>query len=100
MGYESKAIVREYTFLVKEAEIEPFEITLTIPHGVFTSRRLSFQNAPDICSLKLHRELADAANSPLKAHYQISENDVNAYCESHPSSAPKGLYPKKVAQHA
>jgi hypothetical protein len=98
VGFTSKPMVREYSFLVRESAIDSQEITFTILNEAFTSHRLSFQNAPDICSLKLHRELADAANNPLKAHYRISETELDAYRESHPSSAAKGLRPRKVAQ--
>ena len=53
VGFKAKAMVREYSFLVRESSTEPHEITFTILNETFTSRRLSFQNAPDICSLKL-----------------------------------------------
>ena len=99
VGFKSKATAREYTFLVREAAIEPQEITFTILNETFTSRRLSFQNAPDFCSLKLHRELSDPVNNPLKTHYRISETELNDYHASHSSKAAKGLYPQKPAQN-
>ena len=99
VGFKAKAIVREYSFLVRESSIEPHEITFTILNEASTSRRLSFQNAPDICSLKLHRELADSANNPLKTHYRISETELDDYDQSHSSKAAKGLYPWKPAQN-
>lgn len=99
VGFKAKATVREYSFLVRESSIEPREITFTILNEAFTSRRLSFQNAPDICSLKLHRELADSANNSLKTHYRISETELDDYRESHSSKAAKGLYPQKPAQN-
>lgn len=80
VGFTAKAMVREYSFLVRESPIQSQEITFTILNEAFTSRRLSFQNAPDICSLKLHRELADPSNTPLKAHYSISETDTWEHC--------------------
>jgi hypothetical protein len=97
-GFTAKATVREYSFLVRESSIDSHEITFTILNEAFTSHRLSLQNGPDICSLKLHRELADSSNSPLKAHYRISETELDAYRDSHTSGAAKGLYPRKVAE--
>ena len=99
VGFTAKATVREYSFLVRETAIDSHEITFTILNETFTSRRLSFQNAPDICSLMLHRALADSANNPLKAHYRISETELDDYHESHSSRAAKGLYPRKAAQN-
>ena len=98
VGFTAKAMVREYSFVVRESPIDSQEITFTIVNEAFTSRRLSFQNGPDICSLKLHRELADSPNNPLKTHYRISETELDAYRDSHPSSAAKGLAPRKIAQ--
>ncbi len=97
VGFTAKATLREYSFMVQESSIDSHEVTFTILNETFTSHRLSLQNGPDICSLKLHRELADSSNTPLKTHYRISEADLDAYRESHSSGAPKGLYPRKVA---
>ncbi len=89
VGFTAKAMVREYSFLVRESSIESHEVTFTILNEAFTSHRLSLQNGPDICSLKLHRELADS-----------SETELDAYRESHTSGAPKGLYPRKAAEYS
>jgi hypothetical protein len=85
VGFTAKATVREYNFLVRESSTESHEVTFTILNEAFTSRRLSFQNAPDICSRKLQRELADSANNPLKARYRINEIELEEYRESHAS---------------
>ncbi len=98
VGFTAKAMVREYSFLVRETAVDSHEITFTILNEAFTSHRLSLQNGPDICSLKLHRELADSSNSPLKTHYRISETELDAYRDSHTSGIAKGLYPRKVAE--
>jgi hypothetical protein len=100
VGFTAKAVVREYSFLVRESSIDSHEVTFTILNEAFTSHRVSLQNGPDICSLKLHRELADSSNGPLKAHYRISETELDAYRESHTSGTPKGIYPRKVAEHS
>jgi hypothetical protein len=99
VGFKAKAIVREYSFMVRESSVEPYEITFTILNEAFASRRLSFQNAPDICSLKLHRELADSANNPLKTHYRLSETELADYHESHSPKAAKGFYQRKPEQN-
>jgi hypothetical protein len=88
VGFISKLLTREYSFVVREELNKALEITFAIPNGAFTSRRLSFQNAPDLCSLKLHREMAVSVDSPLKAHYRISDSELDDYHNSHlPKSA-------------
>ena len=86
MGFEAKTLVREYSFLVREASSETREFSITIVNEAFTSRRLSYQDGPNICSLKLHRELDVFSNDPPQTHYRISEAELSDYRESH---APK-----------
>jgi hypothetical protein len=93
VGFKAKALVREYSFVVRRALNETSEFTLTIGNEAFRSRRVRFQDAPEICSLRLHRELAVFGNQPPRAHYRISETDMDEYRSSH---APKAwAYPYK-----
>ena len=86
VGFEAKALVREYRFIVRRALNETSEFTLTIENEAFGSRLVRYQDAPEICSLKLHREFAVFANHPPQTHYRISEIDLDEYRDSH---APK-----------
>ena len=51
VGFEAKALVREYNFHVRQASSEIREFTLTIVNEAFNSRRVRYQDAPEICSL-------------------------------------------------
>jgi hypothetical protein len=93
VGFEAKALVREYSFLVRQALNETREFTLTIVNEAFNSRRVRYQDAPDICSAKLHRELAAFANHPPQTHYRISELELDEYRGAHAPRA--GGYPYK-----
>jgi hypothetical protein len=64
----------------------------------FRSHGLRYQDAPDLCSLKLHREMANSVDDPLKTHYRISGTELDDYRDSHSSKAAKALYPRKVGQ--
>jgi hypothetical protein len=93
VGFEAKALVREYSFVVRRASNETSEFTLTIGNDAFGALGVRFQDAPEICSLRLHRELAVFGNHPPEAHYRISETDLADYRSSH---APKASgYPYK-----
>ena len=98
VGFKSKAIVREYSFLLRESSIEPQEITLTILNEAFRSHGLCYQDAQDLCSLKLHREMANSVDDPMKTHYRISGTELDNYRDSHSPKTAKVLYPRKVAQ--
>jgi hypothetical protein len=52
-------------FSCENASNEPREFTFTILNEVFRSRRVRYQDAPEICSIKLHRELAEQLNHPF-----------------------------------
>jgi hypothetical protein len=97
VGFKSTATVREYSFLLREASMQPNEITFTILNEAFRSHGLRYQDAPDLCSLKLSREMANSIDDPLKAHYQISETELDDYRDSHYPKSAKALYPRKVA---
>jgi hypothetical protein len=86
VGFEAKALVREYSFIVRRALDETSKFTLTIGNEAFGSHGVRFQDAPEICSLRLHRELAVFGSDPPRAHYRISETDLDDYRSSH---APK-----------
>jgi hypothetical protein len=93
VGFEAKELVREYTFVVRRALNESSEFTLSIGNEEFGSRRVRFQDAAEICLLRLHRELAVFGDRPPQAHYRISEADLDDYRSSH-APKPSG-YPYK-----
>jgi len=96
VGFKSRAIVREYSFLLRESSIEPQEITFTILNEAFRSHGLGYQDAPDLCSLKLHREMANSMDRPLKTHYRISGTELDDYRYSHFPKAATALYREKL----
>src|SRR5579864_2864945 len=85
VGFESTPTVREYTFTVRQASVEPREFTITIAQEAFRKHRISFQDAPSICSLKLRRELTANGNDPPESHFHISDAELDEYRSSHAS---------------
>jgi hypothetical protein len=101
VGFEAKNLVREYTFTVREPATEPREFTLTIANEAFDKHRIRYQDAPDVCSHKLHRELAASQNHPEKSHFRLSDSELADYRTTHTHSAPKYPYaPKPVEEDA
>lgn len=78
VGFEVSARARQYRFVVHQ-EDGAREFTLSIPNEAFSSRRISFQDAPDFCSAKIHRELAAFANNPPESQYKVSEEELEQY---------------------
>lgn len=98
VGFEVKERVREYTFSVRESSSDLREFTLTIPKEAFDERRVRFQDAPDVCSLKLRRELATYANHPPVTHYGITNAELEDYRNSHAPRGARTLFGRKVAR--
>jgi len=88
LGFEEKGGLREYSFTVREPAHEPLQYTLTIINEAFVAHRARYQDAPDICSLRLHRELATNANHPPTTHFSITDAEMAEY---HDTRKPKPL---------
>jgi hypothetical protein len=95
VGFQSKLRVRDYTFTVRERETEPREYVLTISNEAFNSHRIRYQDAPDVCSHKLRRELAAAENNPPESHFLLSNQELEDYRVSHTSKPLKYPYAPK-----
>lgn len=96
LGFEVKGLVREYAFAVLEAASEPLHYTLAIANEAFVSHRVRYQDAPDICSLKLHRELDAHANHPPTTSFDISDTELATYHDAR-KPKPSRSFPKRPA---
>lgn len=95
MGFESKDRGREYRFEVRCAAEDLREFTLTIATEAFDSRRVRYQDAPDVCSLKLKRELTTNVNCPSRTNFRISDAELDDYRLAHTSKSAKNPWTPK-----
>jgi hypothetical protein len=93
-GFEAKALVREYTFNVREAGSER-EFTLNIENEAFVSHRARYQDAPAICAQRLNAELAAHSNQPTESQFAITGLELDTFRESHSPKVPKSPYGRK-----
>jgi hypothetical protein len=98
LGFESNGDGREYAFQVRYAAEDVRDFTLTISNEAFNSRRVSFQDAPDLCSLKLRRELIANVNHPSNTHFAITEVELNDYKAGHAKKTTHRLYGPRPAE--
>jgi hypothetical protein len=97
-GFEAKARARQYRFLVHQ-ETGTREFTMSIFNEAFSARLISFQDAPDFCSAKLHRELATYANDPPESQYKISEMELEEYQRAHAPRSTSRFHRVSVARN-
>ena len=96
VGFDAGAHARVYSFTVREPSAEPRDFTLTISNRAFHDHLISYQDAPDICSRKLRRELAAYGNHPPETRLDITDADLEDYRSSHsPRKAPRPFARKR-----
>jgi hypothetical protein len=83
VGFTSNAHAREYKFVVREVSIETREFTVAIANEAFNEHRVRFQDAPDVCSLKLRRELINGANLSPESHFYVTNAELDDYRTNH-----------------
>jgi hypothetical protein len=97
LGFEPKGEWREYSFKVRYAAEDIRNFTLTILNEAFTSHRARYQDAPDVCSAKLRRELSANPNHPSHTTFAISDSELADYKAGHfpkASNRPYGSKPR------
>ncbi len=95
MGFEAKNQGREYLFQVRCSTEDMREFTLTIADEAFNARRVRYQDAPGVCSLRLRRELVGNANCLANTNFSITDAEMDDYRTAHTSKTPKSPYSPK-----
>jgi len=91
VGFQSKPLVREYTFAVRESATEPLQYILTIANEAFVAHRVRYQDAPDICSLRLHQELHTHSNHPPTMSFCVTDTELALYQDARKPKANRSF---------
>ncbi len=84
VGFTTTAAAREYSLRVRHPAGEITAFTLIIHNEAFVSRRARYQDGPDICFLKLQRELFLASGQGLpEARLDVTDADLEEYRVAH-----------------
>jgi hypothetical protein len=89
--------MHEYTFSVREAG-EEREFRLNITNEAFVSHRARYQDAPGICSARLHAELSAFSNHPPETKFDITDAELDSYQQSRSPKAAQNLWGRKPPQ--
>jgi hypothetical protein len=88
LGFESTDTGRLYSLSV-DGEEGARHFAVLIPHAAFASRRVRFQDAPDLCFAKIQRELAsDPALVPGET-LVVSDAEIDLYSEGQTKRSPE-----------
>jgi hypothetical protein len=95
IGFKPENDWRAYSFRVRYDGDDVREFTLTILNEAFTSRRVRYQDAPDLCSLKLRRELVSNPDHPTNTYFAITDVELDDYKTGHTAKSTNRLYKAK-----
>ena len=83
LGFETKGAIREYTFTLRGTGGASSEYFVTIANDAFAANRVRYQDAPDICSLRLHREFATQVGHPPSTRFSVTDAELADYKTAH-----------------
>lgn len=96
MGFESTAQGRDYAFHVRFSAQDSRDYIVRIASEAFASRRVSYQDGPNVCSSRLKRELTANPDVPTGTSFLIDENEIDDQKLRHISEAPKRRHGPKL----
>jgi hypothetical protein len=90
LGFSVNEKTREYRLAVNRLGEESRQFTVAISNRAFLSNRVRYQDAPEICFLKLQRAL-DASNeeSPPASHMTVTNAELDEYKTAHSPKSNK-----------
>ena len=96
MGFTSTTQGREYAFHVQFSPEDSRDYTLTITSEAFSSRRVSYQDGPNVCSSRLKRELTANPDTPTGTSFLIEGKEIDDHKLRQTAEAPKSPYGPKL----
>ena len=95
MGFTSTTRGREYSFHVRFSPEDSRDYTVTINSEAFSSHRVSFLDGPNVCSLRLKRELTSNPDAPTGTSFLVEEKEMADHKQRNTPEVPKFRYGPK-----
>ncbi len=97
VGFTVNRTSRVYNLRVKQVDAEYQYYTLAILNRAFIEQRVRYQDAPEICFLRLERELiACGVDATPASHLCITDEELKEYKEAHTKKSPVRRPPFKA----
>ena len=96
MGFESTAEGRDYAFHVRFSAQDSRNYIVRIAREAFASRRVSYQDGPNVCSSRLKRELTANPDAPTGTSFLIDVGEIDDQKLRHIAEAAKRRYGSKL----
>jgi|SRR5579872_5919339 hypothetical protein len=95
-GFKSTTHGREYAFHVRFSAEDSRDYTVTITAEAFSTRRVSFQDGPNVCSSRLKRELTASPDIPDGTSFLIDEKEFDEHKLRQMAEIPKRSHGPKL----
>ena len=89
LGFTTEGPARQYALRVRQPTGEVRDFRLAIPIEAFVAGRVRFQDAPEICFLKLQRALAASAEPLPGSQLGVSNAELEEYRAAHAPRSPQ-----------
>jgi hypothetical protein len=83
IGFTVNEVTREYKLRARQPGGEFSAFTLAISNEAFLAHRVRYQDAPDICFLKLQRELIACGDTLPALHHDVTDTELEDYRVAH-----------------
>ena len=83
VGFENNGTVREYTFTLRGPGGKSSKYFVTIANAAFVAHRVRYQDGPEICSFRLHREFAVRTDHPPSTRFSVTDAELAEYMNAH-----------------
>jgi hypothetical protein len=83
VGFKSLPTAREYTLRVTQQDGSSQDFQLAVSNDAFLSRNVRYQDAPEICFLKLQRAVVDCEPGQPAVRQDVTAVDIEAYRLAH-----------------
>ena len=89
VGFRANGPTREYTLFLRRVDDDSLTFTLLIPNEAFLSHRVRYQDAPEICFLKLQRDLLACSEGLPGARLTVTDAELEDYRLAHAPKPPQ-----------
>lgn len=100
LGFRSTPQGREYGFHVRFSQEDSRDYTVTIAAEAFATRRVSYQDGPNVCSSRLKRELTANPDVPTGTSFLIDEKEMDDQKLRNMADAPKRPWTPKLESNS
>ena len=89
VGFEVNDTTRTYMFNVTQPDGDPRKFLVSISNRAFLAKRVRYQDGPEICFLKLERELLANGEAKTSTRMKVTDQELDEYRDSHTKRPPQ-----------